>query len=420
LKRLALVILVAAALVILEARQTRGVPSFTVELPAPTRTALPTYTATATATMTPTASPTTTATPTRSQTPSATVTATPSATATATVTPTPPPTATPAPAAAAPVALPAAPASGAARVERVVLAAYFSWYDGDGWGDCNISAGDRPSQTYNSDDPAAMARHVRSALDAGIDGFTEHWFAPGDRTDVNFATLLAQSQGTSFRSTVVFSRHIVGGGASQQTTIEALRYIMDRYSGNGNFLRLAGKPVIFFTDMQRVALGAGQTPQQAWAAIRAQVDPAGNAWWIAEGLDASYLDVFDGLYVLKITHAAYPDDYVKASRWASQVRSWEQKTGKTKLWLGTISPGWDDLRSGCLPDVRVPTAPHKRGRDDGAFYQATFAAAMASAPDVLYVYSYNEWVEGTYIEPGQMYGDKYLTLTRQFAQQFKQ
>jgi len=310
--------------------------------------------------------------------------------------------------------------AGPAKVERLALAAYFSWYDAGGWGDCNISAGDRPQQPYNSDDPAAIARHVRTALDAGIDGFTEHWFAPGDRTDGNFATLLAQSQGTSFRSTVVFSRHIAAGSyPTQQNVADALRYILDRYSGNGNFLRLAGKPVIFFTDMPRVPLAAGQTPQQAWAAIRAQVDPGGSTWWIAEGLDPSYLAVFDGLYVLKISHADYPDDYVKEPRWASQVHAWEQRTGKPKLWLGTITPGWDDLRSGCRPDVRAPTTPHKRSRDDGAFYRATFAAAMASAPDLLYVYSYNEWVEGTYIEPGQMYGETYTKLTREFAQQFK-
>jgi hypothetical protein len=395
----------------------RTLPADTPGLPpAATWTALPTYTVTHTASATPTRTATGTATATYS--PTATPSATPTPTATHTPTATLTPSRTPT---AAPVAVAAAlPAASGARSERLVLASYFAWYDGDGWDACNISAGDRPLQPYHSDDAATLSRHVRMALDAGIGGFTQHWFAPGERTDANFAGLLAQSQGTSFRSTVVFSRHIWAGAPSptQGNVAQALRYVLDRYANHANFLRIGGKPVIFFTDMPRIPTAPGQTPQQAWAAVRAAADPGGQSIWIAEGLDASYLAVFDGIYVLKITHAAYPDDYVKATRWASQVRAWEQQTGKPKLWLGTVTPGWDDLRSGCRPDIRVPSAPHQRARDNGDFYRATFDAALQSGADILYVYSFNEWVEGTYIEPGRLYGDLYMRLTRELAQRF--
>lgn len=409
--------LAAVALVAWRALQPAG--TLVLE-PASTRTPRPTFTATAT--LIPTFTATATGTATATATPSATPTVTPSATATSTGTPTlvARATATVAPLAAVSSA-PASPALQAARSEKLVLASYFAWYDADGWDACNISAGDRPLQTYSSDDPAAISRHVRMALDAGIDGFTQHWFAPGERTDANFRSLLAQSAGTAFRSTVVYSRHIWAGSPAptQQNVADALRYVLEEYSGNANFLRLGSRPVIFFTDMQRIPLAAGQSPQQAWAAVRAAADPNGAGIWIAEGLDPSYLAVFDGLYVLKVTHAAYPDDYVKASRWASQVRAWEQQTGSPKLWLGTITPGWDDLRAGCRPDIRVPSAPHQRSRESGAFYRATFDAALQSAPDILYVYSFNEWVEGTYIEPGRAYGDTYLGMTKEFAGIFK-
>jgi hypothetical protein len=311
-------------------------------------------------------------------------------------------------------------AGGGARGERLVLLNYFAWYDAGGWDDCNISAGDRPLQPYGSDDPAAIARHVNMALQAGADGFTLQWFAPGDRTDRNFETLLAQSQGTGLRSTVVFLRHIWHGApASQADVVQALRYLLDRYSGHPNFLTHAGKPVLFITDVYRVPLAAGQTPQQAWASIRAQVDPQNQVWWIAEGLDPSYLAVFDGLWVYKITHAAYPQAYLKASQWANAVRQWEAQTGQTKLWIATLSPGWDDLRSGCKSDVRAPSQAHRQERGNGAFYRATFDAALASNPDWLWVSSFNEWVEGTYIEPSVLYGDFYLQMTRELTALFK-
>ena len=305
---------------------------------------------------------------------------------------------------------------------RLVLAHYFAWYDDNGWDDCNISAGDRPLEPYHSDDPAAIARHIELAMYTGLDGFTLHWFTPGDRTDRNFATLLVQSEGHNFSSSVVFSRHFWPGSptASRQTIAEALRYILDQYSSHPNFLRWEDKPVIFFIDAYRAPAAAGETAQQFWAAIRNEVDPQRQSWWITEGLDASYLAVFDGLYVFKISHATSLHDYVKSPRWGNQVRAWAERTGRPKLWLATISPGWDDLRAGCKPDVRVPNTLHRLGRANGAIYEATFQAALDSQPDWLIVSSFNEWVEGSYIEPSVQYGDKYLHMTKELVARFRQ
>jgi hypothetical protein len=299
---------------------------------------------------------------------------------------------------------------------RLVLAQYFAWYDAAGWNDCNISAGDKPLQPYSSDDPLAITRHLKMAVDAGLDGFTLHWFAPGDRTDRNFETLLKLSQGVNFYSTVVFSRHIWPGAPapSRQNIAAAIEYVLDKYSSQPNFLTVDGKPVLLFVDMYRVPAAAGQSPQQFWVDVRNEVDPQHQSWWLAEGLDPTYLDVFDGLYVFKITHAAYPDDYLKDSRWAARVRQWQHK-----LWLATISPGWYDLRAGCKTDVRVPNQPHHRDRQDGALYLATFNAALQSQPDWLIISSFNEWVEGTYIEPSVQYGDKYMQMTKEFVKRFK-
>ncbi len=304
---------------------------------------------------------------------------------------------------------------------RLVLSVYMAWYDGNKWGDCNISAGDRPKQPYSSDDAGAIRRHIEMALGAGIDGFTLQWFAPGDRTDKNMSKLLEQSKGTAFRSTVIFLRHIWNGSpaATQDNVSDSIRYLLDHYSGHPNFLVYQGKPVIVFCDMYRVPKGGGQNAVQAWAAIRARVDPERKSIWIAEGLDPAYLEVFDGLYVYKITHSTSPNDYVKDSRWANSVRNWEARTGQAKYWMATIMPGWDDLRSKCRPDLRGGVPVHKRDRENGAFFRATFDAAVASAPDWLWVNSFNEWVEGTYIEPSEQYGDTYLQITGELARRFK-
>ena len=329
-----------------------------------------------------------------------------------------PPTPTPGPATPTPVAQAPAPRAAPAHAAspagpRLVLANYFAWYDGNAWDACNISAGDKPHQPYHSDDPATIARHVQQALAAGIDGFTLQWVGPGDRTDRNFATLLDKSAGNPFFSTVIFLRHI-WPGATQTNTLDAIRYLMASYTGHPNFLRIHGRPVIFFTDVYRVPRAEGQSARDAWAQLRAQADPNRQALWIAEGLDPSFLTVFDGLWVYKIFHKDYPNDYLKAPTWAARTRAY----GAEKLWIATISPGWDDRNAGCRPDIRVPSQPFVKPRAQGATYRATFDAALSSHPDLLWINSFNEWVEGTYIEPSQFYGDLYLNLTREFTAAF--
>jgi hypothetical protein len=178
--------------------------------------------------------------------------------------------------------------------------------------------------------------------------------------------------------------------------------------------------VLFFTDLYRVPRAENQSPQQAWAVIRERVDPGGSAWWIGEGLEASYLSVFDGLWVYKITHAVAPQAYLKAGQWARAVRAWENQTGQEKLWIATLSPGWDDARAGCRSDVRVPSAAHRQERADGAFFRATFDAALDSNPDWLWINSFNEWVEGTYVEPSELYGRRFVELAGQFSRAFKE
>lgn len=391
----------------------------------PTNT--PTATATSTATVPPTSTPTPTHTPTAipTATPTDTPTPSPTATSTSTATPTPQPTSTPSPTSApveeAAAAEQPAPSDNAAhpQIPTVVLSNYFPWYDPHTWETGCTSAGDLPRDgVYQSDDSTVIARHIGQARAASLDGFAVHWFAPQGRTDANFGQVLSQSP-AGFNSTVTFLHHILPG-VSQQSVIDALSYIINTYGQHPRFFRAAGKPVIMFSDMYRVP-GDQESAVARWQAIRQAVDPGHNTWWIAEGLDPAYLAVFDGLYVYKIDHACCPNAYQKAPQWANWVRDWEQQTGQPKLWVGTVMPGWNDLNSGqahCT-DLRVSSEPFARDRAGGAYYAKTWETVLPTQPDFIIIHSFNEWVEGSYIEPSAAFGDLYLQLTAQWIAQFK-
>jgi len=67
----------------------------------------------------------------------------------------------------------------------------------------------------------------------------------------------------------------------------------------------------------------------------------------------------------------------------------------------------------------VPAPAFARDRRNGAYYADTFAVTAKTGGDFLIVKSFNEWVEGTAIEPGESFGDLYLDMTCQFANEYR-
>jgi len=58
---------------------------------------------------------------------------------------------------------------------------------------------------------------------------------------------------------------------------------------------------------------------------------------------------------------------------------------------------------------RATGDPRLRPRLDGATYDQMWRAAVRAAPEVVTVTSYNEWHEGTQIEPAQPIGRAYAS-----------
>jgi hypothetical protein len=52
-------------------------------------------------------------------------------------------------------------------------------------------------------------------------------------------------------------------------------------------------------------------------------------------------------------------------------------------------------------------------------YRTLWRKAIQADPDWVVITSWNEWYEGSEIEPSVEYGKKYLRLTEEFARQFK-
>lgn len=299
--------------------------------------------------------------------------------------------------------------------DRIIIADYMMWYqpdvfDGTKTFDVPVGGG------YNSDDPATIQHHLQLARRACLDGFAAHWFGVGEpRTTANFGKLLAASAGSSLQHAVVLLENSLPH-AKGRDLIDSVKFVLDGWAHHPNYLRIEGRPVIFFEGMTR-PWGSIAAARAGWARIRRAADPDRRAIWFAEGLTTAFNPLFDGLYVYRIDHRHAPGAWKKQPAFAAALRRVEQQSSIRMYFADTIAPGFDDTRSFRVraSDVRVPAPAFARDRRNGAYYRDTFSVTSQTEGDLLIVKSFNEWVEGTAIEPGTTYGDLYLDLTCELA-----
>jgi hypothetical protein len=92
---------------------------------------------------------------------------------------------------------------------------------------------------------------------------------------------------------------------------------------------------------------------------------------------------FDGVYTYDIlTYGGQ-----RFARLCAQARS------KALLCAPSVGPGYDASRA--VADTRL------KSRRDGATYDAMWSAALKTVPDTVTITSYNEWHEGSQIEPAR-------------------
>jgi len=113
-------------------------------------------------------------------------------------------------------------------------------------------------------------------------------------------------------------------------------------------------------------------------------------------------------YFLNFTEGIHDYNPLIFSPYLSDIFNLYKESSNTahtmnKTFVATVMPGYDDTA------VRSPG--HVVDREDGWCYTSLWLIAKASSPDYYVVTSFNEWHEGTEIEPSLEYGYIYINLT---------
>lgn len=308
------------------------------------------------------------------------------------------------------------------NVPRQVLAFYYTWYgtpERHGkwvhWGrvdperfDISMSTHYPAKGAYDSHDPAIIDWHIDLAKQHGVTGFIATWWGQRTFDDRAFEKLVQRANEKDFHVTIYWETAPGQGQAQIDRAADDLLYVLRRYAGEPSFLKVDGRPVVFVYGrvMQEM-------PLSSWPAVIQRVrESYGDFLLIADGYDAAYARLFDGVHTYNIcswVEGKTPEQLRELSR-----KSFADAVGLArrhqKISCLTVIPGYDDTK------IRKPGINAQRL--GGQTYQVLWEEALAADPDWVLITSWNEWHEGSEIEPSREDGDRYIRLTGDYAPRF--
>jgi len=292
--------------------------------------------------------------------------------------------------------------------------------------------------TYSCRDKVVLREQFQELAAAGVDSAMVSWWGrkdyKGKRDDAdsgaNTDELIPDVLDAAAAAGVGVSWHIEPyGGRTPDTFLEDLRYIHEQYGSHPGFYREGPRklPVFWLYD---VSAQHSREDVTAWRLALASVrgtplDGIFFCLWIGGLVDDGFVERtgFDGAYTYFAADGFTPGS--TPSNWKDIKRSLDEKG---KLFVPAVGPGYDDQR------IRPWNKHNIRERQNGKYYKSMWKEAMKVSPYAISVTSYNEWGEGTQIEPavphtsrnGLRYEDYspeapdfYLKETLRFSKKFK-
>ena len=311
------------------------------------------------------------------------------------------------------------------NVSKKVLAFYYGWYgnpDTSGrwvhWKDVDVEAKSIGGSTnfpqlgaYDSHDPQVVEQHCQWAAEAGIDAFIATWWHPHDYHDEGLPLLLDTAQKHGLEVTVYFE---TVPGEDPDKALEYVRYLLDTYRDHPAWLKVEGKPVLFIYGraVNQIGIdGWGGVIQRIEGEYGDSVVFIGDVFGAAGSKDTKR--VFDGIHAYNPTGLTQGKSPEELCEWARTVYPLWAAAGPEQLVCVTVLPGYDDTEVG-RPDPRPITDRH-----DGQTYRILWEEAIAADPAWVLICTWNEWHEGSEIEPSVENGDRALRATAEFTVKFK-
>lgn len=306
-------------------------------------------------------------------------------------------------------------------MNRKVLAFYYTWYgvpqfsgdwyhwdegghfpnmvNEDGYPDFGTT--NHPSfGPYDSNDPLVIRRHLEWCNEANIDALIATWWGQGLYYDEALRAVLEEASESPVKITIYYETIPQTG---MNGVVDDFRYIISNYSYYPGFLNIDGKPVLFV-----YGRAINQLKYNQWEIVLDTIRKEYDALFIADTTSPELIKLFDGGHIynpvgLVVQQADMTNFYHEFT---------EKCRSAGKIACSTVIPGYDDSN---ISRKNILVA-NRRG---GELYKSLWAKAEESNPDWMLITSFNEWHEGSEIEPSIEHGKLYLQITKHLAYNFK-
>lgn len=208
---------------------------------------------------------------------------------------------------------------------------------------------------------------------------------------------------------------------SAESVKSDVAYIIENYGNYSSFYRFENKPLFYVYDSYHIfpySWANILTPQGTDSLRNTNIDAIFLGLWLDSQHGRDLLESgFDGIYTY------FSSNSFSFGSTISNFKIISKFCKKNKLIVNlSIGPGYNDTK------IRPWNIANTKNRNNGKYYTNAWEKAIDANPDMISITSFNEWGEGSQIEPAikklgySDYGDdgsyKYIDLTKQYVDKF--
>jgi hypothetical protein len=254
---------------------------------------------------------------------------------------------------------------------------------------------------YNTNDRAVIRYHLATIKAAGIQGIFIDWDGPHSQIDRPISLIVNEASKVGLKVGICYeekSNFVWPDFRNPQTRDQAvnfavadLTYVLRSYAVSPAFMRRNGRPVIFqFNGYGTGSLGPKYFTPEEWDTIIGRLPV--KIYYGRQGLDPAYSASAQFRYTW---NPLTPGDGPGFASEAHQMI----ENGKASFFMSMVSPGFDD--TGVWGWGGGPRICRRNGL---AVLKQTMSLALADDPEIVQIVTWNDFNEGTVIEPTKNFG----------------
>lgn len=241
---------------------------------------------------------------------------------------------------------------------------------------------------YSSIDTKVIEKHMQQIKAAGIGVIVLSWWGQKDYTDQSVSDILDISDKYGLK----ISFHIEPFYNTVEEFRKNIKYLAETYNQHPAIYKFEGKPMYYLYNSFKLKHNEWNSMLNAKSETTIRNTDMDGIFisLLTTKFDGEFAveSAFDGIYTY---YASDGFSYGSTTKNWPAIAAFAQENNLINI--PCVGPGYVDTR------IRPWNEKSTRERDNGRYYETMFDKAVNTKPEFIGITSFNEWHEGTQIEP---------------------